>query len=126
MASKAVAAEIEKRYPSPALPIDTPTLQKLEKPFGDFVGPLRPELIPKTPRVVLNPVSQEYFERTRLEHFQMPLEKYEQTQGGRQTWEKAGEGLKKISELLREKGGPFLDGQQGMYFSRQVNHQDPT
>ena len=113
MDSKAIAAEIEKRYPTPALPVDTPMQKQLEPVFSQMMGCLRPDIVPRVPRTALNPVSKEYFDSTRAERLGMSLEKLEETQGGKQAWEKGEAGLKKIAGLLKETGGPFLDGQQG-------------
>ncbi|KAL9062898.1 MAG: hypothetical protein Q9157_008557 [Trypethelium eluteriae] len=112
MDSKAIAVEIEKRYPTPALPINTPALEKLREIFMGATQPLVPELVARVPRVLLNPASTEYFETTRAERFGMSLEEYEREKGGRKAWDAAHPKLKEIAAMLKEKGGPFLDGQQ--------------
>ncbi|KAF2233519.1 putative glutathione S-transferase [Viridothelium virens] len=120
MDSKAIAEEIEKRYPTPTLPIDTPTREKLGENFKVVAGSLVPELVARVPRVLLNPTSREYFERTRAERFGMPLEEYEKKEGGEQAWDKAEKGLEAIAGMLKEKGGPFLDGSQVSFADFQV------
>ncbi|KAI9659265.1 MAG: hypothetical protein M1821_001522 [Bathelium mastoideum] len=120
MDSKSIATEIEKRYPSPVLPVKTPMQERLEKVFLDVQDTLRPELVPRVPKNLLNPRSKEYFERTRAERLQMSLDEFERRGGGQQAWEKASEGLKKIAGLLQENEGPFFDGEQGENPSREA------
>ncbi|KAL9087609.1 MAG: hypothetical protein Q9165_006533 [Trypethelium subeluteriae] len=114
MDSRAIAAEIEKRYPTPALPIfSSPAQEKLgETITAAMQQSLAPELISRVPRTLLNPVSREYFERTRKERFGMPLEEVEKEKGGRKAWDAAHSKLEEAAAMLKEKGGPFLDGQQ--------------
>ena len=113
MESKAIALEIERRYPNPALSIDTPIQIKVEELLTDAFLKLLPELVPRVSRTLLSPQGREFFDRTKAEKLGMTLDEWEQTKGGPGSWENADEGFKQIVEVLGTKEGPFFDGQQG-------------
>ncbi len=113
MDSRKIAAELEKQYPEPSLHLDSPILPKIEACVLNIVTPLRPVLMPRVPRNLLNAASVEYFERTREARFGMPLQQLEKEQGGDQAWEKATSPIKEVGDMLRAKGGPFVLGKTG-------------
>ncbi|KAL8950996.1 MAG: hypothetical protein Q9222_002994 [Ikaeria aurantiellina] len=105
-----VAHELEKRYPTPSLHLDSPLLKKITEWMPTLFQPLAPVVMPKIPRNLLNPDSVTYFEETRSKRFGMPLDQFERDHGGDEAWEKAAPAFKEVGELLKAHGGPFLMG----------------
>lgn len=116
MDSANIAPELEKLKSEPSLHLDSPLLDKTYDLVRQIFTPLRAVLIPRVPRVLLNPVSAEYFERTRKKAFGMSLAEVEQSQGAKDAWANAEDGLKELGDLLRQSGdGPFVMGQTPSY-----------
>ena len=113
MDSRKIAAELEKRHPSPSLHLDSELLPRVEDLLAKSLMHMRPVLIPKTPDALLNPPSKEYFERTREQMFGKSLEHMEKEQGGEEAWKAAEPALKEIGDVLRARGGPFMMGKEG-------------
>lgn len=113
MDSWKIAHELEKRYPSPSLHLDDPVVGQVMETLGKIFPPLRPHIIPKVPRVLLNERSAEYFERTRKESFGMPLAQVEAEMATEESWEKAKQPIKDIADLLKKNGGPYFLGKTG-------------
>lgn len=84
MDSKKIAAELEKRHPSPSLHLDSSYVPKAEELVGKIVAPLVPVLMPATPRNLLNKRSYDYFQETRKQRFGMSLDELEKQKGGEQ------------------------------------------
>jgi len=82
MDSRAIATELERRYPSPPLHLDSETLPEVEALFSKFMTGMRGVLFPKYPPMLLNEPSREYFVRTREERFGMSLAQLEKEEGG--------------------------------------------
>ncbi|KAM6499550.1 hypothetical protein JOM56_005058 [Amanita muscaria] len=62
---------------------------------------------------ILNPVSQEYFRRTREKSFGRKLEEFTPTGSEREeTWERIKKGFDTIDGLIQKNGGPFARGEQ--------------
>jgi len=74
---------------------------------------LQPEWQPYVAPNLLNPLSKEYFERTRGEAKGMSLEQFAKEKGGEQNWVEATPLLQELGAVLREEGGPFLLGSTG-------------
>lgn len=113
MDSRKIAAELEKRYPSPPLHLDAEQLPKVEKILAESMGCMRGVLMPKVARNLLNPPSQEYFERTRAQRFGMPMSQLEEELGGDEAWNQLKPALQAIGDILRQNGGPFVLGKEG-------------
>jgi glutathione S-transferase len=112
MDSLKIAHELERRYPSPSLHLDDPIVDKVR--LAKIFEALIPHIMPKVPRVLLNPVSAEYYELTREEQFGMPLTLFEQEKATEECWEQAKGPIKGMSDLLKKNGGPFFLGDTGM------------
>ncbi|KAF2472248.1 uncharacterized protein BDR25DRAFT_333615 [Lindgomyces ingoldianus] len=115
MDSWKIAIELEKRYPSPSLHIDDPIVVQVRNLIPEIMGPLQPNIIPKVPRMLLNPPSVEYFERTRKERYGMSLSQVEEDRGGEPSWKAAEQPINEIADLLKKKGGPFFLGKTVSY-----------
>ena len=109
MDSNKIARQIEKDHPTPSLHLDSPVLPRLRDTILPIVGPLAPEYYPKVARSVLNPPSQEYFNKTRAESVGMPLTEFEKL-GGDKAWEEAKMPILNFAELIRAQGGPYVLG----------------
>jgi glutathione S-transferase len=116
MGSRAIAAVLEKEFPSPPLYLDSPILPKVEALMPKIMLHLPPVYIPRVPRDILNERSISYFIRTREAKFGMPLNEFEKSEkGGEHAWEKATPHVRELAELLKEDGGPFFMGQNVSY-----------
>ena len=113
MDSMAIAQELEKTYPSPSLHLSDPVVQRVVEMWGKITVPLRGVLMAKTPRNILNPVSVEYFERTRAERFGMPLLQLEREEGGEGAWREVEPTFRKSGGLLEASGGAVFLGEGG-------------
>ncbi|KAI9688289.1 MAG: hypothetical protein M1820_010286 [Bogoriella megaspora] len=113
MESRKIAAEIEKRFPSKPVPIETPGREKVVKALQAFFPKVRTELIPNVPRNVLPERSKEYFERTRSETFGMDIYEWEKIKYGEKPWEACEGDIKELGKLYHEdESGPFLEGNE--------------
>ena len=115
MDSRKIATELEKRFPEPSMHLDAPELRQVEETITKCFSPLRNTFLPKVPGALLNPVSAEYFERTREERFGMPLAQLDKERGGEIGWKEAEPALQELGALLRAKGGPFVLGNTVSY-----------
>lgn len=115
MDSRKIATELEQRYPSPSLHLDSPVLKQVEEMIPKLMMPLVAVLMPKIPRNILNPPSAEYFERTRAERFGKTLTELEKDSGGEKAWDQVGAPLKEMGDMLKAKGGPFALGETVSY-----------
>lgn len=112
MQSRAIAEELEKQFPNtPSLHLDAPVLKEVEDTLANLFDGLRPVIIPRAPRL-LNPPSEEYFQRTRAIRYGMSLAEYEQSEkGGENAWKAAEPGFRKFADLLKQdSSGPFFLG----------------
>ncbi|KAH6689779.1 hypothetical protein F5X68DRAFT_204266 [Plectosphaerella plurivora] len=121
MDSVLIADEIEKRYPAPEWPslhLDDPVVAQAKAHLRPTAGALMPVILPQVPKVILSDYSAEYFQRTRAEHFGMPLDEWSAKEGGEdgeKAWERSKPGFALVAEALREKEGPFYLGQTVSY-----------
>ncbi|KAF1991367.1 hypothetical protein K402DRAFT_367884 [Aulographum hederae CBS 113979] len=115
MDSAAIVPALEEAYPTPSLHLDDPILPQVFEAVNSLAGPLRGVLLPKVPKVLLNPRSAEYFFRTRKEALGMDLEEYERREGGEKAWEGARQAIAHLGVLLKEKSGAYFLGEEVSY-----------
>lgn len=106
MDSKAIAIALEKAYPDPPLHLDAPQLAKAEELRGQAIGALMGPFAGKG-LALLNERSKEYMATANLAGFAH----------GEEAWDGATPVLEAIGALLKEKGGPFVLGETGMFSS---------
>ena len=111
MDSMAIATALEKYFPQEPLHLDSPMIARMTPVMIAIFEALRPEVVPKVPRNILNPVSAEYFQRERSKNFGMSLDEVEKTLGGEAAWTAAKEPIDAMVKLLTEDpSGPFYEG----------------
>ncbi|KAH7080389.1 glutathione S-transferas-like protein [Paraphoma chrysanthemicola] len=115
MDSWPIAHELERRYPSPSLHLDDSIVVRVRDHIGNLMKPIIAHLIPRVPIEFLNPISAEYFNRTRAERFGMTLPELERTKATEEGWEEAKAPAKEIGDWLREHEGPFFLGKTVSY-----------
>ena len=115
MDSREIATELERRYPSPPLQLDSPVLKQVEELIPKVMMPMVAETMPKIPKGVLNPPSAEYFERTRAERFGKTLGELEKDSDGEKAWAQIEAPLKELGDILKAKAGPFALGETVSY-----------
>ena len=116
MDSRVIAAELEKLHPSPSLHLESPVLPQVEALVPKATRlPLRDVIMPKVPRNLLNPLSKEYFERTRAERFGSPLAELEKKKPEDEAWKEAEPAINELGGLLKKHGGPFVLGETMSY-----------
>lgn len=118
MESRAIADEIEKRYPAPQWPslrLDDPVVESAKGHVRATAGPLMPVILPQVPKVILGDRSAEYFWTTRKEFFGMTLDEYGAAEGGEKAWETSRAGWAQVAEALRAEEGPFFLGETACY-----------
>ncbi|CAF9916288.1 MAG: hypothetical protein HETSPECPRED_002814 [Heterodermia speciosa] len=115
MDSRKIASELEHRYPSPSLRLDSPVLKKVEGLIPRLTAPLVGVFMPKVPNGLLNPPSAEYFERTRAERFGKTLSDLGTDSDEEKAWAQVESPLKEMGEILKAEGGPFALGKTVSY-----------
>ncbi|KKA28240.1 hypothetical protein TD95_002432 [Thielaviopsis punctulata] len=115
MDSRVIATELEKRYPSRSLHLDSPYLPRLEALVSVLMSALCPVFIPTVPQAFLNDVSREYWERTRSAMFGMPCAELGRTKGGDAMWAAVAPDMQKVTALLQETDGVFFAGGEPGY-----------
>lgn len=115
MDSREIATELEHRYPSPSLRLDSPVLKKVEGLITRLREPLVGVFIPKVPAGLLNPPSAEYFERTRAERFGKSLSEMGRDSDKEKAWAQFEPLLKEMGDILKAEGGPFALGKTVSY-----------
>lgn len=113
MDSRKIAEALDKYQPEPKLHMDrADEIDKTLEVVLELFGKLRPEVMPRIP-IMLNPRSAEYFEETRAKRFGMPLSELAKSDGaGEQAWKNAEPSVKKLVEILKEKPGAFVLGDE--------------
>ena len=111
MDTKKIAAELEKRHPSPSMHLDSSIIAEVEAAWLKFFTAIRGVFMPKIPQNLLNPTSATYFEETRAKRFGMPLSELGRTSGGESAWQAAEPALKELGDILKRNGGPFTLGE---------------
>ncbi|KAL8790229.1 MAG: hypothetical protein Q9195_006452 [Heterodermia aff. obscurata] len=115
MDSRKIATELEHRYPSPSLRLDSPVLEKVEGLIQRLTAPLVGVFMPKVPMAVLNPPSAEYFERTRAKRFGKTLSELGKDSDEETAWAQVEPALKEMGDILKAEGGPFALGKTVSY-----------
>ena len=115
MDSRKIATELEHRYPSPSLRLDSPILKKVEGLIPRLTGPLVGVFMPKVPPALLNPPSAEYFERTRAVRYGKTLSEMGRDSDEEKAWAQVEPLLKEMGDILKAEGGPFALGQTVSY-----------
>lgn len=113
--SSKIVHELEKRYPTPSPKINDEVVQEV---VDAVIQCMRngPDVLPKVPRVLLDPKSAEYFEQSRSQKFGMSLDQLQKEKGG-SSWDEAELGFKRATELLKEnRDGPYFMGKKGNTF----------
>lgn len=112
MDSKKIAAALEEAFPHPSLHLDSEYLPQMYNFVTDCQKYLTPFWMPSVPARILNPVSAEYFNRTRLVRVGKPLEELAKEATPEQ-WEKSRPHFEKVASLLKTNDGPFVLGGTG-------------
>ncbi|KAK6082853.1 hypothetical protein SCUP234_04177 [Seiridium cupressi] len=115
MDSRAIAEELERRYPSPSLLLEDPLLPEVEAFMPKVWTPLIPVLMGNLPRNVLTETSASYYHKTRSARDGAPLDEIERRGGGDVAWNGCREPLNELDAKLKKNGGPFLLGQTPSY-----------
>ncbi|KAF2495811.1 hypothetical protein BU16DRAFT_526359 [Lophium mytilinum] len=116
MESKAIAKELEKRYPDPPINPSSPLVAEAQKLVGDAFMPLTPILITAVPRNLLTEKSAGWFEEDRKARMGgVSLAEKEKEKGGEKAWGKVGEPAAALAGLLKKNGGPFIGGEKVQY-----------
>jgi glutathione S-transferase len=114
MDSHRIATALEDAFPTPSLHLESEYLPQMNELVWECQRFLTPFWMPAVPRHILNPVSAEYFNRTRKERIGKPLEEMAKEATAEQ-WEKSRPAFEKIAALLKTNGGPFIMGDTGKY-----------
>jgi glutathione S-transferase len=113
MDSRKIAEALDKLQPQPSLHMDRADI--IDKTQATVLGVqqnLAANIMPRVPVFLLNPRSAEYFHETRSKRFGMPLEEFGKSEkSGETAWKNAAPHIQKLGELLREKKGPFILGE---------------
>ena len=115
MDSRTIATELEHRYPSPSLRLDSPILKTVEALIPRLTTPLISVFMPKVPAGLLNPPSAEYFERTRVKRFGKTLSEMGRDSDEEKAWAQVEPPLKEMGDILKAEGGPFALGKTVSY-----------
>ena len=110
MDSKAIAAHLEKLYPSPSLHLNSDAQKEIEQLVPKIHEALRGVSLPLVLNI-LNEPSREYFERTRSAMLGKSLKEYAQTNGGEHAWIAALPYIKGLGEVIKKNDGPFVMGE---------------
>ena len=114
MDSRKIAEALDKAQPMPTLHTERgDVIDKTQAAVLELFGHLRPEVMPRVPPMLLNPRSAEYFEETRAKRFGMPLSELAKSEGsGEAAWKNAEPSIKKLADILKEKKGNFVLGEE--------------
>ncbi|KAL8952977.1 MAG: hypothetical protein Q9222_001153 [Ikaeria aurantiellina] len=114
MDSALIAHSLEALYPSPPLPLDTPAQKKIETIWPQIMRTIGPAILPGITKI-LSPSSVEYFISTRQDAFGVEISDYDNPQAIEKAWGDARPFLVELAEVVKEKGGPFVDGEKVSY-----------
>lgn len=111
MDSWVIAQELDRRCPSPNLPLDSPPQQKYIDLLDPTVTALRPEIVQYVPSRLLNEVNLDFWDVTRSARYGMPLEQFVRENGGEKAYKVASPYLQEMTAMLKEnKKGVFFMG----------------
>jgi glutathione S-transferase len=116
MDSRAIAAAIEERYPSPPIELKPPVEEKVRPDFIEAFTELQPVYVTTVYRRLINEASKPYFRETREAVFGKTLEQVEEENPAEAAFEKARPGLTRLTEHLKRNGGPFFEGEKVTFF----------
>lgn len=113
MDSRKIAEKLDKLQPEPSLHTDKgEVIDKVQAAVGGTLMNLGPIGMPRVPPRLLNPRSAEYFRETRAKRFGMSLEELAKSEkAGEQAWKGAQPHLEALANVLKEKTGPYVLGQ---------------
>lgn len=114
MDSRKIAEALETLQPMPTLHMDRgDVIDKTQAVVLELFGHLRPEVMPRIPPTLLNARSAEYFEETRAKRFGMSLKDLAKSdKAGEAAWKGAEPSIKQLAEILKEKPGVFVLGEE--------------
>ena len=116
MDSKAIAPAIEKRYPSPALRLESPIDEKARDAVIRAMTELRPVYVTQVPKKFLSDASVPFFRESRAKDVGKSLDEWEVENPKDEAFTKASPALKDLAALLaQDTKGPFLEGEQVIY-----------
>ncbi|GME45297.1 putative glutathione s-transferase [Neofusicoccum parvum] len=115
MDSMKIAHELEKRWPTPSLRLDSDVVPILAEATPQVTVNLAPIIMPRVPRQVLPERSAAYFHQTREVRFGMPLDELEKKQDPEKTWAAAKGSIEKLATLLKKNDGPYVLGNEVSY-----------
>ena len=121
MNSKVIVSRLEAEYPIPSLHLDSPILAEVEDLVSKIRTPLRAFILPAIANNLLNPVSKEYWIRTREEKLEKTLGEFRDEREDEEAWAESMPSLQAVGELLDREGGPFLMGKTGTLCSFAAN-----
>ncbi|KIW18087.1 hypothetical protein PV08_02374 [Exophiala spinifera] len=113
--SATIAVELEKRFPTPSLYLDSPTLPRAYAAVTAVLVVYRPVLMCKVIPNLLTERSAEYIARTRAEPLKMALEEYARGDAEQLALTRAQGPLEDLAALVKERGGPFVMGTTPSY-----------
>jgi glutathione S-transferase len=118
MDSLEIAKHIEANYPSPSIDFDWSFTEKIQGLINELMAlgtGVRGVFLITCPERLLNPRSVEYWIDTRSKKLQKPLSELTPDERGGKAWDHASRTLQKVTELLKEKSGPFFKGDTVCY-----------
>ncbi|KAL2270771.1 hypothetical protein VTJ83DRAFT_142 [Remersonia thermophila] len=115
MDSQAIAERIEALHPAPSARLDSAPLARLCDIMPRLMPAIRPIFYVRVPGRILGEASQGYWNRTRGELAGMPVEELAARNPEAECWDRAEEGVKEVTALLKEAGGPFFLGGEASY-----------
>jgi hypothetical protein len=113
MNSKAIAARLEAESPTPSLHLDSPILMEVEALLPKIRAPQRAFILPAIADNLLNPVSKEYWIRTREEKLGKIMDDFRNERDEEEAWAESMPFVQALGELLSKEDGPFFMGKTG-------------
>ncbi|RKU49191.1 hypothetical protein DL546_008898 [Coniochaeta pulveracea] len=107
MDSYKIADALEESYPSPPLHLNSDMQKGVNAQMVKIFEGIYPAACPLIQDRILNPPSQAYWDVTRKECLALGPDP--------RGWEKADPGLKEVTRLLKEKEGPWFNGDEFTY-----------
>ena len=110
MDSYKIAMELERRYPSPSLRLNTAAVEEAQKQILSVLVSLRGLVGIKVLSHIVNPRSTEWVERQREEGFGLSWDEIAKTYGGENAWTEAEPAIRALGAILKAEEGPFALG----------------
>lgn len=116
MDSKAIAQELETRFPNPSAHLDSPQLAKLESPLLNVFIYTSIIVAPLCPERLLNEASLLHYYKSIPERTGMTVEQMREKAEASQPWQDTKPHIDAITELLADDDrGPYFMGDQVSY-----------